>query len=347
MKYIWKQGIFIIAVLVVGFSLFSCEHDDDNTTVPKDSYSSLDDAIYMPIEDEAQPVWLQALIAKDPYLKVFRSENGGGMFIVEAPLKDSELSFFDSDGTSFPTPAGNQLMLTVQNGQPWTLTHIYTYPIKPGDSEWDFERYTIGEIQAKLQLPAELLHGMNTADLLETSLDFACFSDFAFYDEWQRGVDAVRNEFNGYAELFRRKDLVKTMFGKYEIKMRTAELMDKQEILTQGSYSIRFMLFKMLLAQDEILNQLNREQLRQLIRLSMEANKMVQSYPELFGTIHYIPVFYLYSRIIVHEGGFDFESDEEKAKVGNFAETCTFDPKVTSVFTAEFQTRMNNYLMNL
>ena len=347
MRYIRIQSLFIIAVLVVGLGLLSCGHDDENTTKPIESYAPLSDAIYMPIADEEQPAWLQALIAKDPYLKVFHSENGGGMFLVEAPLKGNGLRLFDRDGKALPTPSDEQLLLTVQNGQPWTITHIYTYPLKPGDAEWDFERYTISEIQAKLQLPVNLLHGMYTADLLETSLDFAYSFDFIFFDEWQRGVDAVRNEFNGYNEMFSRKDVVKTMLAKYEVKMRMAELMEKQEMLVQGSYSNRFMLFKLLLAQDEILHQLSREQLRQLIRLSMEANAMVPRYPDLFGTIHYIPVYYLYSRIIVREGGFRFESDEEKSKLESFAKTCTSNPSVISVFTEEFQSRMYNYLQNL
>ena len=347
MEYIRRLGVVIMAALLVSLGSMSCGHDDDNAAVPEESYAPLADAIYLPIADEAQPAWIQTLIADEPYLKVFHSEKGEGKFLVEAPQKGDGLRIFDRDGVALPTPTDEQLPLTVQDGQPWTLTHIYTFPLKPGDPEWDFDRYTIREIQEKLQLPATLLSGMATADLLETSLDFAYSTDFLMVDEWQRGVDAVRKEFNGYVELLSRKDLVKTMLKKYEVKMRTAEAMEGYDKLMRGSYSLRFMLFKMLLAQDEMLSQLNRDQLRQLIRLSMEANEMVPRYPDLFGTTHYVPVFYLYSRIILREGGFRFASDEEKSKLEYFALTCTSHPAVLSMFTEDLQSRMYSYLKHL
>lgn len=347
MEYIRRLGVVIMAALLVSLGSMSCGHDDDNAAVPEESYAPLADAIYVPIDDEAQPAWLQTLIADEPYLKVFRSEKGEGKFLVEAPQKGDGLRIFDRDGVALPTPADEQLPLTVQDGQPWTLTHIYTFPLKPGDAEWDFDRYTIREIQEKLQLPATLLSGMSTADLLETSLDFSYSTDFLMFDEWQRGVDAVRKEFNGYVELLSRKDLVKTMLKKYEVKMRTAEAIEGYDKLMRGSYSLRFMLFKMLLAQDEMLSQQNRDQLRQLIRLSMEANEMVPRYPDLFGTTHYVPVFYLYSRIILREGGFRFASDEEKSKLEYFALTCTSHPAVLSMFTEDLQSRMYSYLKHL
>lgn len=123
--------------------------------------------------------------------------------------------------------------------------------------------------------------------------------------------------------------------------------METQDSLVRGRWSVNFLLFKMLLAHDEMLGQLNRELLRQLIRLSIEATNMVASYPELLGGIHIIPAFYLYSRIIMREGGFNFTSDEEKSKLEYFAQTCTMDPNVYAIFTPDMQQRIYMYLERL
>ena len=128
MEYIRRLGVVIMAALLVSLGSMSCGHDDDNAAVPEESYAPLADAIYLPIADEAQPAWLQTLIADEPYLKVFRSEKGEGNFLVEAPQKGDGLRIFDRDGVALPTPADEQLPLAVQDGQPWTLTHIYTFP---------------------------------------------------------------------------------------------------------------------------------------------------------------------------------------------------------------------------
>ena len=269
------------------------------------------------------------------------------MFLVEVPLQGNDLRVFDNEGKELSVTMEEQFQQIVQDGQPWTLTHIYSFPLKPGDAEWDLNRYTVVELKNMLQLPQTLLSSMATSDLLETCLDFQYSSVFLFADELQYGVESVRKEFNGFEELLKRKDLVESMLRKYEIKIQTTKVMETQESLARGRWSVNFLLFKMLLAQNEILGQLNREQLRLLIRLSIEATNMVASYPELLGSIHIIPAFYLYSRIIMREGGFNFANDEEKSKLEYFAQTCTTDPNVYAIFTPDMQQRIYMYLERL
>ena len=342
-----NTGTFLIVMLVV-FSFASCSSDSDDTVrKPVDEEGFLEDAIYLQVADEEQPAWLQSQIAKSPYLKVFRSGKGDGTFLLQAPLKSNDFSVYDKDGKEMSVSTKDQLQQLVQERRPWTLTHIYSFPIKYGDTEWDLSRYTVAEIKKKLQLPDNLIRNMTTPDLIETCLDYPYSSDFLAFDEIQLGVGCVRQDFNGLDEVLKRKNLAKTMLTKYETKMQTAEVMGTQESLVKGAYSIYFLFFKMLLAQDEVLNQMNRSQLRQLIKLSMKADEMVVRLPDLFGTIHYTPTFFLYSRIIVREGGFNYASDEEKSKLVYFAQTCMTHPSIIAIFTPDMQQRIYRYLLNL
>ena len=352
-----KLVTWVIAVVILtAFALSSCSSDNDDKTesciAPPDPIvvlepETLASSIYLPMADEEQPAWIQELIASNPYIKVFHSEKGAGAYLVEMPLKGHEITVFDNNGSPLSESTEMQLQQTIQDGQPWTLTHIYSYPLKPGDAEWDFSRYTTADIKQMLQLPTEILNGMSTSDLIETSLDFYYSAEFIFSETFQQGVESVRQQFNGLDELLKRNDLATAILKQYELKLQTAEVMKTQESAIQGDYSIHLMLLKMLVAQDEVLNQLSREQLRQLITISIEAWNMVFTMPEMFGTVHLTPSLFLFSRIIVREGGFEYESEEERQKLAYFAQTCTEEPAVIAIFTPDMQQRIFSYLQSL
>lgn len=343
-----KLATWVIAVVILtAFALTSCSSDsDDKAEIPviTPEPEALANSIYLPMADEEQPAWIQELIASDPYIKIFHSEKGACTYLVETPLKGNKIKVFDNSGTPLSVSTETQLQQTTQDRQPWTLTHIYSYPLKPGDAEWDFNRHTTTEIKQMLQLPADILSGMSTSDLIETSLDYHYSTDFIFSETFQYGVESVRKQFNGLDELLKRNDLAAAMLKQYELKLQTTEVMKTQESVKQGDYSFHFMLLKMLVAQDEVLNQLSREQLQQLISLSTEAWNMVFTIPDIFGTVHLTPSLFLFSRIIVREGGFEYESEEERQKLAHFAQTCTEEPAIYSIFTPDMQQRIFSYL---
>lgn len=164
--------------------LVSCSSDNDDessTSLVSEAFAPLKNAIYLKVADEEQPAWIQSLIAKSPYMKVFRSGKGECLFLVEVPLQGNDLRAFDNEGKELSVTMEEQFQQIVQDGQPWTLTHIYSFPLKPGDAEWDLNRYTVAELKDLLQLPQRLLSSMATSDLIETCLDFQYSSEFFFY----------------------------------------------------------------------------------------------------------------------------------------------------------------------
>ena len=336
--------------LLAAITIISCNKEKDNefeigdgTPVSDEIRNLLDSAIYIPVEDEKQPAWLQSLIEKEPYTKVFRSENSGGLYLVEASLKGDGAHIFTQKGKQLAMSSETQLLQTVRDGLPWTLTHIYSYPLKPGGAEWDFTRYTPDDIKKMLQLPTNLCSNMPTLDLAEVCWDYYYSLDFLMFENLQFGIEKLRQQFNGYEELLGRKDLAKALLKKYDAKLRTAEVIGNEDEYTQGSYSICFTLLKMLVAQDEMLDQLSREQLCYLIEMTVKADKLIPLMPDVFSQIHKEVSLFLYSRIILREGGFEFVSEDERLKVEYYAETCTSDMEVILVFTPDLQERIYSY----
>ena len=348
MKHLGKRLVGIMVAMAVMLLSGGCKDDgNENGADVSETKDILDEAVYLAVADDEQPAWLQLLISESPYLEVFNSNARGGLYLVVFPNRGFAGTLYDKSGQVIAQSSDDEWTQMVGQGYPWTCSHVYTPALKPGDAEWDFSRYTVQDIKQKLLLPDALLKLMTTADLLEVCLDYQYSIDFMFFDDTQQGISALRNEFNGYNELLQRKDLVETMLMKYRVKLRSVDIMAQQEQLVMGAFSIHFMLFKMLVAQDEVLESINRKQLRQLIALSIEAWNMMAERPEVFSSIHCSSILFLFSRIIVREGKFRFASDDERQKVEYYAETCTANPMVLAVFNEEFQQRMFAYLGKL
>lgn len=89
----------------------------------------------------------------------------------------------------------------------------FTYPMKPGDDKWE-KMSSVEERIASLQIPENILTKISTERLLVICLEFPYLSDVLFYDDYQKGFEALRNEFNGFNELLSRKDLGKFVLAK-------------------------------------------------------------------------------------------------------------------------------------
>jgi len=89
----------------------------------------------------------------------------------------------------------------------------FEYPIKPGDAKWE-NISSVAERIAALQIPEDILANLPTERLFDICLDFPYLLDVLFYDDYQKGLEALKKEFNGFNELFNRKDLGKCALAK-------------------------------------------------------------------------------------------------------------------------------------
>lgn len=83
--------------------------------------------------------------------------------------------------------------------------HGYSFPVVPGTEAWR----SIGYAQrvASLQLPADTLQSISTDRLLETCLYYPFNIDIFAFDNQIASFRRVKEQFNGYVELYQRTTL--------------------------------------------------------------------------------------------------------------------------------------------
>ena len=91
--------------------------------------------------------------------------------------------------------------------------HGYSFPVVPGTDEWKSISHT--QRIASLQLPADTLQSISTARLLETCLYYPFNIDIFALDDQIYSFNKVKEQFNGYAELYQRMDFVQELMNLY------------------------------------------------------------------------------------------------------------------------------------
>lgn len=113
----------------------------------------------------------------------------------------------------------------------------YSYPIVPGTDEWKSISHT--QRVASLQLPADTLQSISTARLLETCLYYPFNIDIFALDDQIYSFNWVKEQFNGYAELYQRTDFVQQLMNLYD--SRIVEFVNQIEIdREQGHYAFDY-----------------------------------------------------------------------------------------------------------
>ena len=91
--------------------------------------------------------------------------------------------------------------------------HGYSFPVVPGTDEW--KNISHNQRVASLQLPADTLQSISTARLLETCLYYPFNIDIFALDDQIYSFNRVKEQFNGYAELYQRTDFVQELIDLY------------------------------------------------------------------------------------------------------------------------------------
>lgn len=91
--------------------------------------------------------------------------------------------------------------------------HGYSFPIVPGTDEWKSISHT--QRVASLQLPDDTLQSISTERLLETCLYYPFNIDIFALDDQIYSFNRVKEQFNGYAELYQRADFVQKLRDLY------------------------------------------------------------------------------------------------------------------------------------
>jgi len=155
----------------------------------------------------------------------------------------------------------------------------YDYPIKPGTEEWKAFQ-THDDMLKACQIPEDILKNMSTKGLVETVLEYPLLGDMMAYSGIQQGFEAVASQFNGLPELLNRKDAGTELLAVYS-KMDPLDIEENWGDVQKGAYTFSIANVEILLAQNEILDNLSEIQLEGLTveaRLKYRAKQQSATY---------------------------------------------------------------------
>ena len=145
-------------------------------------------------------------------------------------------------------------MAKAQNYQPYKsgviAYHGYSFPIVPGTDEWKSINHT--QRVASLQLPADTLQNISTARLLETCLYYPFNIDIFALDDQIYSFNRVKEQFNGYAELYQRADFVQQLMNLYS--GRNVALRNQMNVgYERGRYATDYCILEFMLSDAALL----------------------------------------------------------------------------------------------
>ena len=160
----------------------------------------------------------------------------------------------------------------------------YTPPFKQGDAKWKSFNCARERILA-LQIPDSLISQISTRRLLELCLDFPYLTDMYAFENHQQGFMCMISEYNGYGELLKRNDIMDELLYEYSKIGLSVPFLSSASNLEKGKYSFKCDLLVKLIKTIEAINGLP-ESVDERLLTQTEINiGIIQSHPELFGTM--------------------------------------------------------------
>lgn len=159
-------------------------------------------------------------------------------------------------------------MAKAQHYQPYKsgviAYHGYDFPVVPGTEAWKSINYN--QRVSSLQLPADTLRSISTSRLLETCLYYPFNIDIFALDDQFYSFSRVKEQFNGYAELYRRADFVQQLMGLYN--SRNVAFVDQMETdREKGRYAFDYHFMEFMLS--DAASVATETQARQIVTLLM------------------------------------------------------------------------------
>ena len=159
----------------------------------------------------------------------------------------------------------------------------WDYPIKPGSEEWKLFQSSKEMVDA-CQIPNDILKSVSTDELLNICLKYPMFLDVHFSNNLQDGLDAIISSFNGFETFFEREDCSETLLRLYFKEIPTKPHIKK------GNNKLKVLYLELLLSQSSIINGLNEEQKKKLLkntlkRISEKQEKKYSQYYQLSSAL--------------------------------------------------------------
>lgn len=147
----------------------------------------------------------------------------------------------------------------------------WDFPVKPGSQTWKSLK-SQPEMVKVCQIPIDTLHLLSTKELISICLDYPLLFSLTAFNNMQEGFEQVFREFNGFGELYQRKDFGNELLTLYQsINPEDVNLISGD--LDKGRFKFRIFYLEFMLAQKSVFSILNDEELNKLL---IESTNKVQ-----------------------------------------------------------------------
>lgn len=117
------------------------------------------------------------------------------------------------------------------------------------------QKKTKKDIIIASQIPEKQIKTISTDELVEKCLNYPYIADVMFAQNIPLMFKYIRQEFNGFKELFERRDAAQVILNRF-LNFDFNKINDYQEDYEKGLYVFKFCYLNLLLAQDEIINRM-------------------------------------------------------------------------------------------
>ena len=163
-----------------------------------------------------------------------------------------------------------------------TATKVtWDYPVRYGTPQWD----TLETFEDRLNaynIPDEILKRISTEELVKVCLAYPQWGLMHAYNSRQTGFAALASYYNGFRELFIRKDAAIELLKLYD-KMDPLSVNPNWTDLQKGLYSFEFEKIEMLLSKKPVIEQLDKagiQWLKEEVIAKYQKKKML---PEIYS----------------------------------------------------------------
>ena len=139
----------------------------------------------------------------------------------------------------------------------------WDYPVKPGTKEWKNLK-TYQERLDAYNIPQHILKTITTEELVKTCLKYPEFRLIFTRNSLQQGYNYIRTKFNGFKELELRIDAGHELLKVYK-NYKPENINNKSSTLKKGRHVLKFTYIEILLANNNILKNLNAKTSQELL----------------------------------------------------------------------------------
>lgn len=217
-------------------------------------------------------------------------------------------------------------------------TGRFTFPIKPGDSEWEQMDSPISRI-ISMQIPNNIIREIPTEELLGLCLDYPYIIDVIFADNYQKGIEISISEFNGFREVLKREDVVKVLVKKLEsIPNKINSIKNKTDI-EKGRFSFQCFFLELLIAQDAILSKMNQEQENSICASLFRNIEAKNAESDIFGEINSVSTSLILAKMALRNPNYEI-SETQREELNLFVKSPSFLNPIITDCLANYRRKM-------